>query len=244
MPTSLITNSVSKGVSVITCTNKPIFMNNIFKNYQNQAWSIKELIIILNKDNMELKKWQSKLKGAPNIFIYQLPEQLSLGDCLNFAVDKTKYDYIATFDDDDYYGPQYISQMMSGFEKTGADIIGKKTHFTYFEKDRALYLRFPNQENKYVNWVCGGKKIVKRKVYDRVRFHPISIGEDVQFCKDSWKQGFKIHSTDRYNFVYVRRANPLYHTWNASKALMKSCKFITFTDDYTSFCIDPKTTST
>lgn len=111
MQCSLFTNTAkkAKGVSVITCTNKPIYMNNIFENYWNQTWSEKELIIILNKDDMDLAQWRRKANGDPNIFIYQLPENLSLGQCLNFAIDQTQCDFIAIFDDDDYYAPLYLN---------------------------------------------------------------------------------------------------------------------------------------
>ncbi|MDM5228013.1 glycosyltransferase [Cytobacillus sp. NJ13] len=240
MQSSLFTNTAkkAKGVSIITCTNKPIYMNNIFENYWNQTWSEKELIIILNRDDMDLAQWRRKANGDPNIFIYQLPKNLSLGQCLNFAIDQTQCDFIAIFDDDDYYAPLYLNNMMLAFDYTDADIIGKKTHYVYFESCKALYLRNLNQENQFVNWVCGGKKIVKRNVFDKVRFRNISNNEDVKFCKDCVKHGFKIYSTDRYHLVYVRRANPEYHTWKINdKKLIKSCKFITYTDDYKDFCM-------
>lgn len=237
MQSSLLTGMTDKlkGVSIITCTNKTIFMNNVFENYKNQAWSEKELIIILNKDDIDINKWKKKANDVPNIFIYQLREKLSLGQCLNFAVDQAKHDYIAIFDDDDYYAPLYVTHMMLEFEYTEADIIGKKTHYVYFENFKALYLRFPNHENRYVNWVCGGKKIVKRKVFDHVKFRNISKNEDVRFCEDCLKHGFKIYSTDRYDLVYVRSKSLDHHTWKISdKGLIKSCEFIAYTMDYKS----------
>lgn len=44
-------------------------------------------------------------KKLRNIHVYRAPQHHSLGACLNHAVKKAKYSYIAKFDDDDYYAP-------------------------------------------------------------------------------------------------------------------------------------------
>ncbi len=226
-----------KGVSIITCTNKPVYMTNVLRNYWNQVWPEKELVIILNHDDMDVDIWRRMARNDRTISIYQRSQTESLGRCLNFAVDKTKFDYIAFFDDDDYYAPQYISNMMPAFQQTNAHIVGKKTHFIYFERFRALYLRFPNQENTYVNWVCGGKKIVKRSVFKKVMFRDISNNEDFRFCKDCREQGFKIYSTDPYDLVYIRRANTNSHTWKKpDEKVLKQCIFIAYTRNYKWYC--------
>ncbi|MEJ8547418.1 glycosyltransferase [Brevibacillus borstelensis] len=230
-----------QGVSIITCTNKPLMIDNVFANYRSQAWPVKELIIILNKDEMNPDEWKRRANGDPNVFIFQLPEQLSLGECCNFAVDQTKYDYIATFDDDDYYAPLYLHDMMPVFHQTAADIVGKKTHYLYLENLKDLYLRFPGQENRYVDWVCGGKKIVKRHVFNHVRYQHISTSEDIYFCLECLKHGFTIYSTDRFNLIYKRCADTMSHTWKITDedVVKNDCEFIAHTEDYKSFSKRP-----
>ncbi len=60
-----------------------------------------------------------------NIKIYKLSENISLGRCLNFGVNKAKFNIIAKFDDDDYYGPKYLSDSLKAFDETDAKLIGK-----------------------------------------------------------------------------------------------------------------------
>jgi cellulose synthase/poly-beta-1,6-N-acetylglucosamine synthase-like glycosyltransferase len=216
-------------------------MDNLLQNFQCQDWKNKELIIVLNRDDMNLSHWRKKAEISQDIRISQLPEAISLGHCLNYAVNQTRGEFIAFFDDDDYYAPGYISSMMPAFEKTGADIIGKRTHFVYLERNRNLYLRFPGEENTCVTWVCGGKKIVRRYVFDHVSHRDESKSEDVHFCMDCRKRGFRIYSVDRFNFVYIRYSDSYYHTWKINdEKLVQSCKFIALTDDYKSFCVKKK----
>ena len=45
------------GVSIITCTNKPHTLNNILDNFNRQYYADKELIIIINNDEIDLEEW-------------------------------------------------------------------------------------------------------------------------------------------------------------------------------------------
>src|SRR5690554_6781458 len=90
------------GVSIITCTNKPHVLNNILENFNRQDYLKKELVLVINNDDIDLKKYQDKLEKYKNVTVFKISEKNSLGKCLNFAVDKCKYNVIAKFDDDDY----------------------------------------------------------------------------------------------------------------------------------------------
>ncbi|SFL56304.1 glycosyltransferase [Pelosinus propionicus] len=229
---------VMKSTSIVTCTNKPHCMDNIFQNYQNQVWGKKELIIILNRDDIDRYKWEKKAENYKNVYIYQVPQEKSLGYCYNFSIKKANYDYIATFDDDDYYAPNYLTDLMHAFLYTDADIVGKLTYYTYLEEKRLLILRNPFQEYRYLDdklsFLDGGKKIIKRKVFDHVQFRDISNLEDVYMSQDCMKKGFKIFSTDKYNITYMRNTNKDNHTWkeNDDKILSWGCSIIGQTNDY------------
>src|SRR5688572_13166448 len=75
-----------QGFSVITVTNNELFIDNIFENYDRQILENKELIIILNKNRLNVEKYKSKAKTYSNVKIHSIDERMSLGYCLNFAV--------------------------------------------------------------------------------------------------------------------------------------------------------------
>src|SRR5699024_7122049 len=78
-------------ITVITCTNRNAMMENIFYNYSIQTMKNKELIIILNNDDMDLNVWKNKAKKYPSVFIYQMPARMMVSDCKNYAIQKAKY---------------------------------------------------------------------------------------------------------------------------------------------------------
>lgn len=233
--------TAATGVTVITCTNKLPYMYNIFNNYDRQILGSKELIIVLNNDQLDLADWQESSHMYSNISIYQLPQTKSLGECLNFAVKQSRYDVLAKFDDDDFYSRFYLSTSLTALNRTKADIIGKSSYHTYMEEDKILSLRFPKRENSYSKHVAGATLVFRKKVFQTVRFQPISLGEDVAFLRNCRQAMYKIYATNRYNYVCNRRSDPLLHTWNPSKEyFVNTGIFVMYTDDYRRYTVNER----
>ena len=236
-PTKKIYEINNDGVTIVTSTNRDSHIDNILKNYSRQNNVDKELIIILNNDHLNLNQWQEKAKKYDNVRIFQLDQKFTLGKCLNFAVSMSNYKTIAKFDDDDYYGPKYLEEAVKAFKTTGAKVLGKGSTFVYFMNQKTLAVRTPTQENRYVNFVNGSTLIFKKDVFDKVKFENMNIAEDVKFCTNCLKNGYKIYSTSRFNHIYVRYPNKKNHTWKISDSdfLKRFCKVVATTDDYISY---------
>ena len=205
---------MSTGISVITCTNKPRFLKNIFLNFTRQKWKKKELIIIINSDKKNLAKWKDDIKRYKNVSVFWLPARISLGQCLNFAVRKAKYEWIAKCDDDDYYGPYYLSESVHFIKRTNADIVGKRSYYIFWTGSKQLRIRFPGQENRPSRLVHGGTIIARKKILQAVPFADCSLGEDHRFLRACRLKGYRIYSMSRFNYCYRRRNHRL-HTWKA-----------------------------
>jgi hypothetical protein len=223
------------GVSIITCTNKLYFMENIFANYENQEWVTKELILILNNEKLDIKEWEQKANQYQNVTVYQQPDEVSLGACLNFAINKAKYENIAKFDDDDFYAPLYLTEALYSLQSDNIQIVGKRSYYLYIENKNQLLIRFPNRENRKVKMVHGGTIVAKKEVFEQVPFLDISLGEDKYFFQQCIDSGFIIYSTSRFHYTYLRR-DEKFHTWKASMGyLLRTSKRVSITADYKKF---------
>jgi glycosyltransferase involved in cell wall biosynthesis len=222
------------GISIVACTNKVGFMDNIFSNYQNQILQEKELIIILNNDSLDINEWTKKAESYDNVQVYQLPEETTLGSCMNFAIDKAKFKYVANFDDDDYYGGHYLNEVLKAFENTSADIVGKKGGFLYFANTKELRVRYTKKVPKAVTAIAGGSIAAKKAVMKDIPFLDINLGIDGGFLLNAESKGYRIHLTSHYNYAYIRRDNSQ-HTWKTTnKFLKRGSKHIGFMDDISS----------
>lgn len=222
-----------KSVSVVTPTIRSKYLNQVFENFLSQNYKNKELIIILNKDDMAVEDWESKAKRYGNIRVYRLKEGTSLGECRNFGAEVAKYDIIAHFDDDDYYAPTYLTNALKLFKETDADIIGKATTFMYMEGKKHLRLYNPNKEFKYVAHVPDATLIYSRKVFEQVKFSPITLGVEIDFQRRCIEKGLKVFSGDKYDFAIYRSGKSTDHTWQEEdKELLRYSRLITITKKY------------
>lgn len=218
-------------VSIITCTNREEFIENVFNNYEQQTWQDKELIIVLNKDSMNIDKWIEKAKNYPNVFVYQLHEKATLGDCLNYGVFRASGEIIAKFDDDDYYGPNYLSNAMAAFQNKDVMVAGKGSYYIYFKNKKALVF-VSNTENSFADTVAGASLIFRKQVFYYVRFEKVNRAEDYFFIDECKKAGINIYSLDRHDFAVIRH-NTENHTWKISdEDLMEWGELVAYTENF------------
>ena len=203
------------GVSIIICSNRPYKINAVFDNFLRQSYNPKELIIILNNNNMNLDEYIEKAKEFKNIKVFRLDETLSLGYCFKFGLKQASFDYIAKFDDDDYYGSDYLKQAMEAFNQVNCDVVGKASYHIYFNESKTLALYGEQKQNMFINRVADSSLIFKRQVLEKVQFPIIKkAGTFANIQTQLRKLGIKIYSTDKYNYLVNRHVDSEHqHTW-------------------------------
>ncbi|MBQ8997868.1 MAG: glycosyltransferase [Clostridium sp.] len=205
-----------EGFSIITVTNRDYCIENMINNFLRQNLKTKELIIVINNDNIDTEHIYKYINQSLNIHIYKLPENKPLGSCLNYAIEKSSYNTIAKFDDDDYYGPYYLDEAKHTFLKEGCSILGKQRTYYYLEKYKKLILKKNAIENDYVKSLMGSTLCFKKDVFDKVKFEDISIREDYYFNKKCIKNGYKLYSTSKYNHLVFKHADINKHTFKSN----------------------------
>ena len=209
-------SNVDPAVSVVVCTKRPNALRNLLANYTRQTYLNKELLIILNNDRLNPDDYAHAARDLDQVRIYRLPDQWTLGSCLNFAVKKARYSLIAKFDDDDYYAPNYLTDSVRTMRKSGADVVGKRAHFMVLGSKPSLLFRYPSQRNRFVRLVQGATLLVRKHVFDQVAFPDRNRGECVKFCAACRARGFRIYAGSPYHFLALRRKNSRNHTWIVS----------------------------
>lgn len=223
-------------ISVITCTKREGFLEKIFYNFLSQKINPKELVIILHGENIAINPWLNKAAMHKNITVFSLSQDVSLGDCLNFAIEKCRYDYIAKFDDDDYYSPYYLLEVMKEVNIKNKTIFGKASIFIYFLYSNTLSLYNLGLENQYLQkknkFLTGSTLVFPKVIGKEVKFPSLNLGEDIAFQKKCLEMGYSLYSTSIYNYTYLRYKNE-HHTSDASnKKLLKHSKLIANTDNF------------
>jgi hypothetical protein len=208
-----------KRVSVVAPTNRIGSFERIIENVSGQDHKDVQLVIALHgvrEDEGKLREFAQQ-KGVDSVEILFAPPEWTLGRVLNRACGLATGDYIAKMDDDDLYGPRYLSDQLVAFDYTEADIVGKWSRLIFLESVPCTGVIFPGHEHRYTELVGGGTIIAKRSVFEAVRFADRSVGEDTEFLRECGALGFRTYSTDRFNFVYMRYRDDTRHTFRANE---------------------------
>ncbi|MBP6862172.1 MAG: glycosyltransferase [Neisseriaceae bacterium] len=225
-------NEVSPLVSIILATNRPEFQNRIVENIVNQVHRELEVILILQnytndqKNTLE-KSLQERAPFLNNIIILTDDTETSLGERLNNGIQRSEGDYIAKMDDDDFYYPNYIQDMLIPFSFGDYGIVGKKEIFVYLESENKTIVRFKNDRHRETDFVAGATLVISRDALQKIQFGDKNRGEDSSLLEQAKQHGIKVYATDPFNFIVWRGANKSKHTWQVDdKFFLEKGEFV------------------
>lgn len=216
-------------VSIICASIRPVNLNQMIKNVEEQNYPNVEVIYIVtpNFDEVALERLRST-RNVVRAEVIVLPMEETLGQCLNAGVRSAEGEYIAKFDDDNLYLENYLRDIMLPFAfDEDYWIVGKEAYFCYLEGNDRLILRNSKKSFQKSAFVSGDAMVMRRKVFEQTGFPSSRVGEDSKLLRDVTALGGKIYSSDYFNFVKVRNADLSKHTWKESEdALMRQSEVI------------------
>jgi hypothetical protein len=127
-------------------------------------------------------------------------------------------------DDDDYYGPEHLRDLVDAAIDTGADVVGKAMNYVYLEPLQLTVRRFAPHGTQAVelwsDWVCGGTILAKLSVAKAAGwFGDGNTAVDRYLLTNVTNNGGKIWRTFGAGYIYRRTFT--FHTYvtNYSKYL-------------------------
>lgn len=196
-----------EAVSVIIPVSSLIHAENVFSNYMRQDMAKKELILVHNNFSDDFEQWIRMSASYPMTRVYQLDPGASLGECLNYCIERAIFENISIFQELHHYAPEYLSASVNDMYLNATDLAGKKTYFLQNEREDHLTLANPGFEKCFVDTVILPTFVFKQSLFNSARSGVIRFIEsnaelDTTFCKDCRNNGCRIYSTDASGFQY------------------------------------------
>lgn len=203
--------------SIVVASNRPYFIDRIVDNVTNQSYPNIEVIVIAQKYTAEqldnLKQKLSKSNKLKNVIVVQNDSDDTLGKRLNQGIKLSKGEYVAKFDDDDFYFPNYLQDMLIPFKFGDYGIIGKKEIFIFLESQNKTFVRYKGQRHLETDFLTGATLVFARDALKKLSFGDLNRGEDSNILEQAKKLGIKMYVTDPFNFVVFRSKELSNHTW-------------------------------
>jgi hypothetical protein len=203
-------------VTALVSTVRPAQLEYVLSSVGRQSGVRTELVLLTHGFQADPGQVDELARehGVSNLQLLTAPRELSLGECLNRCVLGSNGEVLTKMDDDDYYGPEYLRDLLHALEFSRATVVGKQAHYMHFLSRGATVLRSGHKEHQYSRLVAGPTITARREVFQAHPFAPINRGEDTGFLESVSQSGGAIYSADRFNFCQIRSGTG--HTWDVS----------------------------
>lgn len=213
-------------VACLLITMRPELLPGCLERFRADRYPHKELVVVMHGRDASLDDARALILPGEPISIFQLGKEISLGGCLNFAASQSDAEYWAKFDDDDIYGPNYLTDIMLYRRGIDFPVGGKSAAFIYAEGDDEIRWdsRYANQRSWQYRragrgeriHIAGGTLVGKREVLEEVPFSDVRRrGSDTDFLRRADSAGHDFVAFDFFNFALYRSSIEGFHTWNA-----------------------------
>ena len=205
-------------VSALVPTIRPQQVEHVFRTLAAQRGVRTELVMLTHGFELHERKLSElqEMYGVHDVVLLKADLEVSLGECLNLCSAAAGGEVLTKMDDDDSYGPEYLSDQLYALGYSGADIVGKQAHYVHLKQSQANLVRFADKEHRFTNFVVGPTIMAPSQVFRANPFARLPRGEDTTFLLAAGKLGMSIYSADRFNYLQVRGGSD--HTWQISDA--------------------------
>jgi glycosyltransferase involved in cell wall biosynthesis len=218
--------------SVITPTyQRESYLIQQYANFKAQTWRKKEWLIW---DDSPTPSSFFLTLDDPQVQYIHSPHRLTIGEKRNLLIEKATGEYIAHFDDDDFYGPHYLERMATSLktldfvkisawyvysESTGfwgyCDYATPLAMHYHLKANGGLQVLSDFQPDATMLWGYGFSYAYRRKIWETFKFEALNFGEDHQWVLNQLQSSpFNIgHFKDEEGLVLH-----VLHKTNASEA--------------------------
>lgn len=168
-------------MTLISCImptrNRRSFVKQAIWYFIRQDYPEKELVIVDDGEDLvkDLVPTDQRIRYIP------LGRQATIGEKRNIAIEASRGQMIAHWDDDDWSAPDRLSRQKWALESTGAAVVGARhlLHY-YLNAGEAWIFQYPNNG---VPWLAGCTLLYRRAAWQAHPFPPLSSNEDMAFLR-------------------------------------------------------------
>ncbi len=208
------TGSRFPSCSVVLATRRPHQLDSAVGQVARQRGVDVELVVAAHGFDPDVSHLRDRYPALA-LDVVTLPPDTLFGDVLNAAVAASSGDVVVKMDDDDFYGPHFLLDLLLAREYSGADIVGTPAEFVFLEDlDRTIRRHGTARDasERFAGIVAGGTITVSRELLAALRgFQPVRRFVDHQLFHAARAEGATIYRTHGLGFMLRRSSDG--HTW-------------------------------
>ncbi|HRI97106.1 MAG TPA: glycosyltransferase, partial [Nocardioides sp.] len=207
-------------VSVVMATRRPDLLEHALGQVARQR-GVDRLELVYAPHGFEVDPARlAELAGSATVQQIDQPGDVLFGDVLHAATRAASGDVVVKMDDDDWYAPDFLADLLLAREYSGAELVGMPDDVYYLEPtDETVRLGQPSEV--YRQFVAGGTILVDRGLLREVGgFRSVRRHVDAELIAAGRAAGGTTYRT--HGLGYVLRRTDSGHTWQADLDQLRS----------------------
>jgi hypothetical protein len=201
------------GISVLLATRRPEMLSFALRQVTKQRLVGGEILLAAHGFEADAAV-TDVVRDHPewNLRVVHHPSSRPFGEVLNVTAEQATGDVLVKMDDDDWYGPHFIFDLLQARNYSGADVVGMPAEFFFLE---ALWrtIRRPDATERFTPRTAGATIMIGRTtLFDVGGFRLISRAVDSALFNAVREGGGLIYQVQGLGFMVRRAASG--HTWD------------------------------
>jgi hypothetical protein len=200
-------------VSVVMATRRPDLLEHAVGHVARQR-GVDRLELVLAPHGFSVDAARVReLAGGVTVEVVPQPEDVLFGDVLHAAGEVASGDVVLKMDDDDWYAPDVVADLLLARAYSGAELVGMPDDVYYLEP-RDETVRLGQRSEVYRQFVAGGTLLLGRGLlHDVGGFRSVRRHVDAQLIAAVRAAGGATYRT--HGLGYILRRTESGHTWQA-----------------------------
>jgi hypothetical protein len=194
-------------VSMVLVTNRESHLHAIVALLSKQTYPNVELVLLTHgfELNDHIAAHLSELPFPA--LTRSVSQELNLGEVLTVASSLASGELLTKIDDDDFYGPEHVWDLVTARMYSGAELIGKALDNIYLAAENVTVFRPTYAAEKYAKFIAGGTMLISQADLREVGgWRPVPKSVDRALIERVIDHGGLIYRTHGHGYIYVRHA--------------------------------------
>jgi hypothetical protein len=209
------TTGPTPSVSVILATRRPENLAFALGQIEQQTWPEVEVNVVLHGVS---GKHPSVVRAVEEysrpIRLIEVDGSVIFGGALNAGLDACSGRFVAKMDDDDWYGPNHLTDLLLAHQYSGANLVGLADHYVYMAQDDVTIRDVAHGTERAARRVSGGTLALAREdMLAAGGWRPVFRAVDRCLMQAVRALGGTLYAMHDLGFCLYRGPGEL-HTWN------------------------------
>lgn len=200
-------------VSALVVTHRPEYVASVLTMIERQTYPDLEVVLGLHGTELPPELGDRVRRSRLPVEVFTADRGLSFGEVLGQATGRARGSLVTKLDDDDWYGPEHVWDLVVARAYSRATMVGKAAEFVHVEPLAATIRRETMAPEVYGDPVAGGTMLIGRGELEELGgWRPVPRSVDRGMLDRLLQAGAAIYRTHPFGYLYERRASG--HTWN------------------------------